>query len=100
MTFGPKPDDSSRFSAAVPIHSGWRQGRDSDPWIERGWVTITKHEAAERLVDSFSAIPTEWVKIITHSPLYGIMWGTVFIVNHPVDKERIQALLHRVTDEE
>ena len=28
------------------------------------------------------------------------MWGTMFLVNDPVDKERIQSLLHPVTDEE
>jgi hypothetical protein len=28
------------------------------------------------------------------------MWGTMFLVNDPVDKERIHALLHPVTDEE
>jgi hypothetical protein len=52
------------------------------------------------LVDSFSAIPTEWVKIVTGSPLYGIMWGTMFIVGDPVDKQRIHALRRPVTDEE
>jgi|RhiMetStandDraft_8_1073273.scaffolds.fasta_scaffold50128_1 hypothetical protein len=56
---------------------------------------MTQHEAAERLVDSFSAIPTEWVKIVaekTGSEFYGIMWDTMFLVNDPVDKRRIQAL--------
>ena len=28
------------------------------------------------------------------------MWGTMFLVNDPVDKRRIHALLHPVTDEE
>src|SRR4029434_10497156 len=28
------------------------------------------------------------------------MWGTCFLVRDPVDKERVQALLHPVTDEE
>jgi hypothetical protein len=65
-----------------------------------GAKTTTKYEAAERLADSFSAIPTEWVKIVTGSPLFGIMWGTMFLVNDPVDKQRIKALLHPVTDEE
>jgi hypothetical protein len=35
---------------------------------------MTQHEAAERLVNSFSAIPTEWVKIVaekTGSEFYG-----------------------------
>jgi hypothetical protein len=36
----------------------------------------------------------------TDSEFYGIMWGTMFRVLEPVDKERIQALLHPVTDEE
>ena len=56
-----------------------------------------------RLVDGFSAIPTDWVQIVaqqTGAEFYGIMWGTMFIVNDPVDKERIQALLHTVKDEE
>ena len=64
---------------------------------------MTQHEAAERLVDSFSAIPTEWVKIVaekTGSEFYGIMWGTMFLVNEPVDKRRIQALLKPVEDTE
>jgi hypothetical protein len=64
---------------------------------------MTQHEAAERLVNSFSAIPTEWVKIIaekTGDEFYGIMWGTMFLVNEPVDKRRIQALLKPVADTE
>jgi hypothetical protein len=36
----------------------------------------------------------------TGSEFYGIMWGTMFLVNDQVDKRRIQALLHPVTDEE
>jgi hypothetical protein len=70
---------------------------------ERRWVTTTKYEAAERLVTGFSAIPTEWVKIVaqqTGAEFYGIMWGTMFLVNDPVDKRRIQALLQPVEDEE
>ena len=70
---------------------------------ERRWVTTTKYEAAERLVTGFSAIPTEWVKIVaqhTGSEFYGIMWGTMFVVNDPVDKRAIQALLQPVEDEE
>src|SRR5947199_7429773 len=85
-----------------PEADSQEQGRDSD--LKKGGVkTTTKYEAAERLVDSFSAIPTEWVKIVaehTGSEFYGIMWGTMFLVNDPVDKERIHALLHPVTDEE
>ena len=64
---------------------------------------MTQHEAAERLVNSFSAIPTEWVKIVasqTGAEFYGIMWGTMFLVNDPVDKQRIQALLQPVEDTE
>src|SRR5438270_13726233 len=64
---------------------------------------MTQHEAAERLVNSFSAIPTEWVKIIaahTGAEFYGIMWGTMFLVNDPVDKRRIKALLKPVTNTE
>ena len=70
---------------------------------ERRCVTTTKYEAAQRLVTSFSAIPTEWVKIVaaqTGAAFYGIMWGTMFVVNDPVDKRRIQALLQPVEDEE
>ena len=62
---------------------------------------MTQHEAAERLVNGFSAIPTEWAKIIaehTGAEFYGIMWGTMFLVNEPVDKRRIQALLQPVTN--
>ena len=86
----------------VPITSGQEQGRDSDP-LERRWITITKHEAAERLVNSFSAIPTDWVHIVAErvgAEFYGMMWGTMFLVNDPVDKQRIHALLCPVTDEE
>ena len=85
-----------------PEADSQEQGRDSDPQ-ERRWVTTTTYEAAERLVNGFSAIPTEWVQIVaeqTGSEFYGIMWGTMFLVNDPVDKRRIQALLHPVTDEE
>jgi hypothetical protein len=70
---------------------------------ERRWVTTTKYEAAERLVTGFSAIPTEWVKIVaqqTGAEFYGIMWGTMFLVNDPVDKRRIQVLLQPVAEEE
>jgi len=81
---------------------GWQSGAGELP--EKGGVnTTTKYEAAERLADSFSAIPTEWVKIVadrTGAEFYGIMWGTMFLVNDPVDRERIRALLHPVTDEE
>jgi hypothetical protein len=64
---------------------------------------MTQHEAAERLVNGFSAIPTEWVKIVaaqTGAEFYGIMWSTMFLVNDPVDKRRIHTLLHTVEDEE
>jgi len=64
---------------------------------------MTKYQAAERLVDSFSAIPTEWVKIIaaqTGAEFYGIMWGTMFLVCESVDKRLITALLHPVEDTE
>ena len=70
---------------------------------ERRCVTTTKYEAAARLVTSFSAIPTEWVKIVaaqTGAEFYGIMWGTMFLVNDPVDKRRIQAILQPVADED
>jgi hypothetical protein len=43
------------------------------------------------------------VKIVaehTGAEFYGIMWGTMFLVNDPVDKRAIQALLQPVTDEE
>jgi hypothetical protein len=43
------------------------------------------------------------VKIIaaqTGAEFYGIMWGTMFLVNDPVDKERIQALLKPIDDPE
>jgi hypothetical protein len=64
---------------------------------------MTQHEAAERLVDSFSAIPTEWVKIVaekTGSEFYGIMWGTMFLVNNPVDKRWIKSFMKPVADTE
>jgi hypothetical protein len=63
---------------------------------------MTKREAVERLVSSFSTIPTEWVKIIaehTGAEFYGIMWGTMFLVNDPVDKDRIRSLLKPVEEE-
>lgn len=74
--------------------------RDAIP-EKGGGTTTTKYEAAERLVTGFSAIPTEWVKIVaehTGAEFYGIMWGTMFLVNDPVDKRRIQALLKPVED--
>jgi hypothetical protein len=40
------------------------------------------------------------VKIVTGSTFIGIMWGTVFRVLDPVDKERIRALCRPVTDKE
>jgi hypothetical protein len=64
---------------------------------------MTKREAAERLVTGFSALPTEWVKLIaehTGAEFYGIMWGTMFLVTNPVDIQRIRSLLKPVTDEE
>ena len=82
------------------------QGRyqQDSPSPEIGGVkTTTKYEATERLVNSFSAIPTEWVKIVaqqTGSEFYGIMWGTMFLVNDPVDKRRIKALVKPVDDPE
>jgi hypothetical protein len=80
------------------------KSRAATATLKKGGVkTTTKYEAAERLVDSFSAIPTEWVKIVakqTGAEFYGIMWGTMFLVNDPVDKRWIKSLLHPVTDEE
>jgi hypothetical protein len=76
--------------------------RDAIP-EKGGGKTTTKYEAAERLVTGFSAIPTEWAQIVaeqTGAEFYGIMWGTMFLVNDPVDKRRIQALLQPVEDEE
>ena len=67
-----------------------------------GVKTTTKYEAAERLVTGFSAIPTAWVNIVaqhTGAEFYGIMWGTMFLVNDPVDKQRIKALLQPIEDE-
>src|SRR6267142_2455371 len=64
---------------------------------------MSRHEAVERLINSFSAIPTEWVKIVAEKSgdgFYGIMWGTMFIVNDSVDKRRIKALLKPVEDVE
>jgi hypothetical protein len=43
------------------------------------------------------------VKIVaehTRAEFYGIMWGTMFLVNDPVDKRAILALLQPVEDEE
>jgi hypothetical protein len=43
------------------------------------------------------------VKIVaehTGAEFYGIMWGTMFVVNDPVDKRAVQALLQPVEDEE
>jgi hypothetical protein len=36
----------------------------------------------------------------TGSEFYGIMWGTMYLVNDPVDKRWITSLSHPVTDEE
>jgi hypothetical protein len=35
----------------------------------------------------------------TGAEFYGIMWGTMFLVNDPVDKQRIKALLQPIEDE-
>jgi hypothetical protein len=40
------------------------------------------------------------VAVQTGAAFYGIMWGTMFLVNDPVDKRRIQTLLQPVDDEE
>jgi hypothetical protein len=64
---------------------------------------MTKLEAVERLVDGFSQIPTDWVKIIaekTGAEFYGIMWGTMFMVNNPFDRDHIKSLLRTVEDQE
>jgi hypothetical protein len=36
----------------------------------------------------------------TGAEFNGVMWGTMFLVNDPVDKQRIQALLQPIVDEE
>ena len=36
----------------------------------------------------------------TGAEFYGIMWGTMFLVNDPVDKRRLQALLRPVSETE
>jgi hypothetical protein len=69
----------------------------------KGGEIMSKQEAVERFISRFSAIPTEWVKIVAEKSgdeFYGIMWGTMFIVNDSVDKRRIKALLKPVEDEE
>jgi hypothetical protein len=35
----------------------------------------------------------------TGAEFYGIMWGTMFLVNDPVDKQQIKALLQPIEDE-
>ncbi len=87
---------------ALPVLGSSRDAR-AVPKRERRWINTTKYEAAQRLVESLAAIPTEWVTIVaehTDAEFYGIMWGTMFLVNDPVDKEHIQALLRPVTDPE
>lgn len=64
---------------------------------------MNKREATEELVETFSAIPQEWVKIIAEhegDEFYGIMWGTMWIVNNSTDISKIKSLLRTVTEEE
>ncbi len=64
---------------------------------------MTKKEAAERLVNAMSAIPTNWIEIIaekTGDEFYGIGWGTMFLVNNSIDKRKIEALLKTPTHED
>ena len=64
---------------------------------------MTKNEAVERLVESFSGISQEWVKTMAEKngdEFYGIMWGTMWIVNNSVDITNIEKLLKPVEDED
>jgi len=64
---------------------------------------MSKQEAVERLVHSFSSIPTAWVKIVaekTGDDFYAVMWGTMFIVNDSFDEKQMKALLKPIEAEE
>jgi hypothetical protein len=64
---------------------------------------MNKKEAAEKLVNGFSSIPTDWIKAVaekTNDEFYGIMWGWMWIVNDSVDESRINKLLKPVEDED
>ena len=55
------------------------------------------------MVDQFSSIPQEWVQTMAEKnsdEFYGIMWGTMWIVNDHVDIRRIEKLLKSVNDED
>jgi len=64
---------------------------------------MNKKEATQRLVDGFSSVPQDWVQAVSDKngdDFYGVMWGTMFIVNDAVDERRIRDLLTPVTDED
>ncbi len=66
-------------------------------------MKLTKKEAVQRMVDQFSSIPQEWVQTMAEKnsdEFYGIMWGTMWIVNDHVDIRRIEKLLKSVNDED
>lgn len=53
--------------------------------------------AAHRLVNGFSSVPMEWVKLAAKNDgdecFAEPMWSTAFIVNDSVDRDRIEAML-------
>ena len=64
---------------------------------------MTKQEAVERLVNSFSNIPTSWVAKVaqdSEDSFIEPMWGTMFMVNDSVDKRNILALQHTNQDKD
>ena len=66
-------------------------------------IAERRAQAIRDLVDGFSAIPERWARILADEygdDFKGVMWGTMFLVNNYVDRERIFDLLRTVDDEE
>ena len=59
--------------------------------------------AVRRLVENFAAVPERWARAVAKESgdeFFGVMWGTMFLVNNHVDQERILALLRDIDDED
>ena len=64
---------------------------------------MTKKEAVEHLVNQFSGVPQDWVQAMAEKngdEFYGIMWGTMWLVNNSIDIERIEKMLVPKNDED
>ncbi|WP_197441260.1 hypothetical protein [Thalassoglobus neptunius] len=56
-------------------------------------------DSVQRLVDSFSSIPTRWLQRIDEDLLWTPMWGTVFMPTNSVDIRNIEELLAPISDD-